>query len=179
MKDLLNTKHFYIFENKKFKIFKTMFESLFFTNSNKNYKSFAFKYGGKNKLSVLKIKIFYINFLKLTKKMSDNALKDRVKKFLQVERISKTEFGEIADVSAMYVNSLKKNMSFEILKKLYKINPSVSLKWLLWGEGTMYETGDKNEKKLAEENAILRDKVSMLQKIVDLYERNENGQKNK
>lgn len=99
MKDLLNTKHFYIFENQKFKIFKTMFESLFFTNSNKNYKSFAFKYGGKNKLSVLKIKIFYINFLKLTKKMSDNALKDRVKKFLQVERISKTEFGEIADKS--------------------------------------------------------------------------------
>ena len=105
----------------------------------------------------------------------DNALKDRVKKFLEIERISNSEFAEIAGVSAAYVNSIKKNLSFEILEKLYKINPRVSISWLLWGAGEMYNNNASTIKSLQDENAQLREKVAMLQKIVSLYERNENA----
>lgn len=105
----------------------------------------------------------------------DNTLKDRVKKFLETERISHSEFAEIAGVSAAYVNSIKKNLSFQILEKLHGINPRVNISWLLWGAGEMYNNNASTIKALQDENAILRDKVSMLQKIVELYERNENA----
>ena len=103
----------------------------------------------------------------------DSTLKDRVKKILESERISNSEFAAIAQVSVAYVNSIKKNMSFEMLDKLYKINPKVSIPWLLWGIGEMYCDYSNIVQQLQDENAILRDKVSLLQKIVSLYERNE------
>ena len=109
--------------------------------------------------------------------MEVNNLKDRVVKFLFTERISNSEFAEIAGVSAAYVNSIKKNISFEILHKLYLINPRVSISWLLWGIGEMYNNNNSTIKNLQEENAQLREKVAMLQKIVSLYERNENAKK--
>lgn len=109
--------------------------------------------------------------------MEDNTLKERVKQFLAAERISFTEFGELADVTPAYVNSIKKNISFEVLEKLIKINPAVSLDWLIFGKGSMFTTDTIKIKKLEQENKILSDKVAMLQKIVDLYERQEAGQK--
>lgn len=109
--------------------------------------------------------------------MIDNELKTRVKKFLEVERISNSQFAEIAGVSAAYVNSIKKNLSFTMLHKLYSINPRVSISWLLWGIGEMYNNNNSTIKNLQEENAQLREKVAMLQKIVSLYERNENAKK--
>lgn len=109
--------------------------------------------------------------------MEVNNLKDRVVKFLFTERISNSEFAEIAGVSAAYVNSIKKNISFEILHKLYLINPRVSISWILWGEGEMYQNNQSTIKSLQDENARLKDKVSDLQKIVALYERNENAKR--
>lgn len=58
--------------------------------------------------------------------MEHNTLKDRVKKFIENERISNSEFSKLTGVSVAYVNSIKKNMSFEMLEKLYRINPRVS-----------------------------------------------------
>ena len=109
--------------------------------------------------------------------MEVNNLKDRVVKFLFTERISNSEFAEIAGVSAAYVNSIKKNISFEILHKLYLINSRVSISWILWGEGEMYHNKQSTIKSLQDENARLKDKVSDLQKIVALYERNENAKR--
>lgn len=103
-----------------------------------------------------------------------NLLKDRVKRFLEMEGLSNSEFAEMAGVSNAYVNSIKKNLSFEMLEKLYKINPKVSMPWLLWGAGEMYSNND-TVKALQDENAYLREKVAMLQKIVSLYERNESA----
>lgn len=107
--------------------------------------------------------------------MDTNNLKDRVKKFLVTERISNSQFGEIAGVSDAYVASIKKNLSFEVLKKLYYVNPRVNLAWLLWGDGEMYNNDSSALKSLKEENATLREKVAMMQKIIALYERNENA----
>jgi len=107
--------------------------------------------------------------------MMISTLKDRVKKFLDEERVSNSEFATMAGVSAAYVNSIKKNMSFEMLEKLYKINPKVSIPWLLWGTGEMYSDDVNTLKMLQDENVNLREKVAMLQKIVSLYERNESA----
>lgn len=109
--------------------------------------------------------------------MELNSLKDRVMKFLYTERISNSQFAESAGVSASYVNSIKKNLSFEMLKKLYLINPRVSIAWILWGDGEMYQNNESAVKALREENARLRDKVTDLQKIVALYERNDNAKR--
>ena len=105
--------------------------------------------------------------------MSTNTLKIRVKNFLAMNRISNSEFAEIAGVSAAYVTSIKENMSLEMLKKVYDINPSVSLPWLLWGVGDMYTNTEKEVSALKAKNTQLADKVAMLEKIVALYERNE------
>jgi transcriptional regulator with XRE-family HTH domain len=109
--------------------------------------------------------------------MEANTLKERVKKFLESERISHSQFAKDAGVSDAYVNSIKKNMSFEMLKKLHDVNPRVSIAWLLWGVGEMYNNNASTLKSLQDENAILREKVTYLQKIVELYERNENAKK--
>ena len=105
--------------------------------------------------------------------MSTNTLKIRVKNFLAMNRISNSEFAEIAGVSSAYVTSIKENMSLEMLKKVYDINPSVSLPWLLWGEGDMYTNTEKEVAALKAKNTQLSEKVAMLEKIVALYERNE------
>lgn len=52
----------------------------------------------------------------------DKTLKDRVKRFLTVERLTYSEFGRMAGVSAAYVNSIKKSISFEMLEKIKNIN---------------------------------------------------------
>lgn len=55
--------------------------------------------------------------------MIDSQLKERVKKFLSYCRISNTEFAEIASVTPAYINSIKKNISFEVLEKIAELNP--------------------------------------------------------
>lgn len=109
--------------------------------------------------------------------LQKNSLKERVKKFLSAERVSNSEFATIANVTPAYVSSIKKNLSFEVLEKLYRINTRVSIAWLLWGYGEMYSNTSTVVKNLQEENAQLKRENAMLQKIVALYERNENAEK--
>lgn len=110
--------------------------------------------------------------------MIDSQLKERVKKFLSYCRISNTEFAEIASVTPAYINSIKKNISFEVLEKIAELNPRLNLAWLLWGKGEML-TDVSDFQKIIEENENLKRENAYLQKIVDLYERNENGTKTK
>lgn len=110
--------------------------------------------------------------------MIDSQLKERVKKFLYYCRVSNSEFAEIAGVTPAYINSIKKNISFDILEKLSGINPRLNLSWLLWGKGEMF-TDVSDFQKIIEENENLKRENAYLQKIVDLYERNENGTKTK
>lgn len=109
--------------------------------------------------------------------MDINTLKDRVKKFLLQERISNSEFARKAGVSLAYTNSIKKNIGLDVLTKIVDINPAVNLSWLLFGIGSMYTNDTATIEKLQRENRELSDKVAMLQKIVQLYERTESGTK--
>ena len=110
--------------------------------------------------------------------MIDSQLKERVKKFLIFCRVSNSEFAEIAGVTPAYINSIKKNISFDILEKLTEINPRLNLSWLLWGKGEML-TDLSTLQKLEQENENLKRENAYLQKIISLYERNENGTKTK
>lgn len=109
--------------------------------------------------------------------MDTNTLKQRVKKFLSTERISSTEFAKLAGVSPAYTNSIKKNISIDIMQKLVEINPAVNLSWLLFGIGAMYNNDNTRIAQLQKDNQELSDKVSLLQKVITLYERNENAKK--
>lgn len=109
--------------------------------------------------------------------MNDNTLKNRVKKFLETERVSNSEFAQRAGVTPAYIYAIKKNIGIPILQKLVEINPAVNLSWLLFGVGSMYNNDTAMIDNLQRTNRELSDKVAMLQKIVSLYERTENGTK--
>ncbi len=109
--------------------------------------------------------------------MDTNTLKQRVKKFLSTERIGSTEFAKLAGVSTAYTNSIKKNIGLDVLAKIVEINPAVNLSWLLFGIGAMYNNDNTRIAQLQKDNKELSDKVALLQKVITLYERNENAKK--
>lgn len=103
-------------------------------------------------------------------------LRQRVEKFLQVEKLTAAEFSREIGVSPAFVTSIKKNIGLDKLEKMRKINPRINLNWLLFGEGSMY-TDDSELKELRQEVAALREKVTLQQTIIELYQRNENAEK--
>ena len=107
--------------------------------------------------------------------MADSQLKETLKKFLATERISNSDFGRMTGTSASYVTSVKTSISFDMLAKIVKINPRLNLSWLILGTPPMYTDDHTAIETAQKEIAMLKEKVAMLQKIVDLYERNENG----
>lgn len=105
--------------------------------------------------------------------MTETELQKRLKNFLSAERITNSEFGRLTGTSASYVTSVKTSISFSMLEKIQNLNPQLNINWLIFGTGSMYR-GDSAELETAKRELItLREKVAMLQKIVDLYERNE------
>lgn len=55
--------------------------------------------------------------------MEDNTLKTRVKKFLEISKISHTEFARMASVTAAYVTNIRNNITVPVLRVLKEINP--------------------------------------------------------
>lgn len=105
--------------------------------------------------------------------MIETQLQQRLKKFLDTERISKSEFGRITGTSASYVTSVKTSISFNMLEKIQNINPQLNINWLIFGTGAMYRGESAELESVKKENIILKEKVALLQKIVDLHERTE------
>lgn len=106
--------------------------------------------------------------------MIETQLQQRLKKFLSAERISNSEFGRLTGTSASYVTSVKTSISFSMLEKIQNLNPQLNIGWLIFGTGAMYRGESAELETLKRENIALREKVSLLQKIVDLHEKNEN-----
>lgn len=106
--------------------------------------------------------------------MTETQLQQRLKKFLSAERISNSEFGRLTGTSASYVTSVKTSISFKMLEKIQNINPQLNINWLIFGTGEMYRGESAALESIKRENIALREKVSLLQKIVDLHEKNEN-----
>ena len=108
--------------------------------------------------------------------MTETQLQQRLKKFLSMERITNSEFGRLTGTSASYVNSVKTSISFAMLEKIQNINPQLNWSWLIFGTGAMYRGESAELETVKRENIALREKVSLLQKIVDLYAKNEKSQ---
>lgn len=127
--------------------------------------------------------------------MEDNALRNRVKKFLEFSQITQKDFAVMAKVTPAYVTNIKKNITEPVLKVLKEINPALSLDWLILGVGPMLsdveqlkadhaaelaKTRDKYEKYIAdlkESNNELREKVALYQRIVKLEAELKTGKK--
>lgn len=127
--------------------------------------------------------------------MEDNALRNRVKKFLEFSQITQKDFAVMAKVTPAYVTNIKKNITEPVLKVLKEINPALSLDWLILGVGPMLsdveqlkadhaaelaKTRDKYEKYIADlkaSNNELREKVALYQRIVKLEAELKTGKK--
>lgn len=120
------------------------------------------------------------------------SLSERVKTFLHVENVNMSEFSRMTNTSNSFVISIKKNIGIDKIKILKTINKNLSLEWLLFGTGEMFNTESELEKnlnskleaaqkenlELKKELEILKRENALLQRITELQERTKNGIEN-
>lgn len=109
--------------------------------------------------------------------MVDKQLKRRLKMLLDAKHISAVDFSRNLGLSSGYVTSLKGSMSFDVLRKLANFIPDANITWLITGTPPMLSSAVSELEKAKKTIDELSEKVAMLQKIVSLYERDENGKK--
>lgn len=69
---------------------------------------------------------------------TSNAVKDRLKEYLKVKRISFTEFGESIGASKAFVNSIRVSIGHNKVMDIKEVYPDLNTDWLLYGEGEMF-----------------------------------------
>lgn len=80
-------------------------------------------------------------------------VKERLKDFIKVEKITVKAFEESLEMSNGYVNSISKGIGDAYMRKLIEKYPNLNIKWLLTGEGEMLNSGEDVEDVLDEGNA--------------------------
>ena len=75
----------------------------------------------------------------------ETSVKERLIKFLDFKKISKTKFGETIGVSPAYVTSMRDSISREKIEKIKNHYPELDIEWLLTGKGEMLKTGINQE----------------------------------
>lgn len=71
-------------------------------------------------------------------------VKERLTKYLEVKKISKSEFGRVVGVSSAYVSSITRTISPAVLKTIGLNYPDLNIEWLLTGEGQMLKPQGAN-----------------------------------
>lgn len=103
-------------------------------------------------------------------------VKQRLIDFLDLKKISKSEFGRAINVSAAYVTSIRKSIDPEKLQSIALKYPDLNLDWLLTGEGQMLKSGrQKVVYKLKNEAEDVGDVVDKYQNQNNDFEVLENG----
>lgn len=78
-------------------------------------------------------------------------MKDRIIQIMRSARLSNADFAEkigISTSSLSHIFSGRNNPSLDMVKRLHKSFPDISLNWIMYGEGEMYSTGSSgNDKK--------------------------------
>ena len=147
---------------------------------------------------VYKIKFAYLEFIMYICKTNGGNCKQmdivsRLKFFLEKERISNSVFADNCKIARPTLSQLltgrNKKVSDEIVSKIHEAYPSLSIMWLLFGEGEMYAVSAKNTQ--SSENSIFGSDLdasseygengesnNLLQnnKIIDFSEDDEAGQ---
>lgn len=65
------------------------------------------------------------------------SVKERLIKFLEVKKISKSEFGRRIGVSPAFITSMRQSMQPDKVKRIALEFPELNTAWLLTGEGEM------------------------------------------
>lgn len=68
---------------------------------------------------------------------SDNAVKERLIKYLESKRITKTAFGKTVGVSSAYIQSIRKSISPDVIQGIALNYPDLNIVWLMTGKGGM------------------------------------------
>ena len=69
--------------------------------------------------------------------MAETTIKERLVAYLELKRISKSEFGRRIGVSNAFVTSLKKSISPDKLQLIKEEFPDLNIEWLQFGFGSM------------------------------------------
>lgn len=72
-------------------------------------------------------------------------VKSRLKKFVESQKITISDFEKSINVSNGYVNSISKNIGIDKICMLLENYPNVNLEWLFTGKGEMFKTSTVEE----------------------------------
>lgn len=123
-----------------------------------------------------------------------NTIKERLAEYLKYKRVNKSEFGRMVGVSNAYVSSIRKSIQPDKLERIGSAFPDLNVSWLLTGDGEMLKgagsqavaygnamaTGDHSGASLTGDVTIgdaendcarLRDRVEMLERLLEEKER--------
>ena len=70
------------------------------------------------------------------------SIKERLIKFLEIKKISKSEFGRRIGVSSAFITSMRKSMQPDKLQRIASEFPELNTSWLLTGEGEMLKSAE-------------------------------------
>lgn len=74
--------------------------------------------------------------------------KERLKEFIKYKRLSDREFCTSIGVSFSYINSIRKSIQPDKMKKISALYPELNTLWLLMGEGNMLLSGGDVSKQI-------------------------------
>ncbi len=84
----------------------------------------------------------------------EETVKERLIKFLEIKRISKSEFGRRIGVSSAFITSMRQSMQPDKVKRIALEFPELNTTWLLTGEGEMFNKEEKKSPSKEEENTV-------------------------
>lgn len=82
------------------------------------------------------------------------SVKERLGKYLEFKKISKSEFGRVIGVSAAFVGSIRKSIQPDKVESIALNYPDLNIAWLLTGEGEMLYTSPAAQEPGIEHPAI-------------------------
>lgn len=119
------------------------------------------------------------------------SVKDRLIKFLEINHISKSEFGRRIGVSSAFITSMRQSMQPDKVKRIALEFPELNTTWLLTGEGPMLkgssadsassEVGEllsvirRHGEALARQGEELRRQGERLDRMLELFSLHEKG----
>ncbi len=94
---------------------------------------------------------------------------DRIKLFVEAEKVSKSQFERQVGLSNGYLNNMKGEVGADKIAKILKSYPNLDGEWLLTGSGNMYKSGKdiNNEKGTL---SIAHGTSSQIERLIKLLE---------
>lgn len=88
------------------------------------------------------------------------SVKDRLKIFIDSQKITISAFEKSIKASNGYVNSINKSIGIDKLENILELYPKLNIEWLFAEKGNMLKASEPNQ----EENKELHQKITELQK---------------